>query len=193
LISLFDLSTDLDSSPDSSAEELKGQTFFIVFRFQIRPIAFLSLFLLPHKMSSAIDPKNLIKRLIHVRKLSRATSGGKKRSVWALIIVGDENGTAGYGEGRANDPANAIAKATTNAIKDMSLVERLDNRTVFTDFDHTFQSVKLEIRTAAAGYGVVANNHIHEVCRCIGIRDVAVKIRGSTNPMNVVKVGTGGG
>jgi small subunit ribosomal protein S5 len=95
-------------------------------------------------MSSNVNPKNLIKRLIHVRKLSRATSGGKKRSVWALIIVGDENGTAGYGEGRANDPANAIAKATDNAIKDMGFVQRLDGRTVFTDFDHVY-SINLNL------------------------------------------------
>ena len=85
------------------------------------------------KMSERV---NLVKRLIHVRKLARVTSGGKKRSVWALIIVGDENGSAGFGEGRALDPQGAIAKATQNAIKDMTKIPRLDNRTVFTDYDH---------------------------------------------------------
>lgn len=82
----------------------------------------------------------LMKRLIHVRKLAKVTSGGKKRSVWALIIVGDENGSAGYGEGRALDPASAIAKATENAIKDMSFIPRMNNRTVFSDFEHQVAS-----------------------------------------------------
>lgn len=34
---------------------------------------------------------------------------------------------------------------------------------------------------------MVASNNIQQVCACVGIRDVSVKIRGSKNPMNVVK------
>lgn len=37
------------------------------------------------------------------------------------------------------------------------------------------------------GHGVVANNYIHEICRCIGITDLTAKIIGSRNPMNVIK------
>jgi ribosomal protein S5 len=37
------------------------------------------------------------------------------------------------------------------------------------------------------GYGIVANNNIHEVMRCVGISDLYCKIQGSTNPMNVIK------
>ena len=33
----------------------------------------------------------------------------------------------------------------------------------------------------------MANNNIHEVCRCIGISDLYCKVIGSQNPMNVIK------
>ncbi len=33
----------------------------------------------------------------------------------------------------------------------------------------------------------MANNYIHEVCRCVGISDLYCKVYGSKNPMNVVK------
>ena len=33
----------------------------------------------------------------------------------------------------------------------------------------------------------MANKNIHEICMCAGIHDLYAKIRGSTNPMNVVK------
>jgi ribosomal protein S5 len=36
-------------------------------------------------------------------------------------------------------------------------------------------------------YGLVANSTLHEVCRCIGLSDIGGKVRGSGNPMNVVK------
>ncbi|KAJ3217089.1 28S ribosomal protein S5, mitochondrial, partial [Clydaea vesicula] len=131
--------------------------------------------------------KTFLKRLIHVRRIARTTGGGKKRSIWAMVVVGNGNGSAGYGEGRALDSANAVQKATKDAQKNMITIERFDNRTIFTDIDYKFGKVDLKLKTAPAGYGIVANNHIHEVCRCFGIRDISVKIRGSTNPMNVVK------
>lgn len=81
------------------------------------------------KMSGAEKP--LLKRLLHVRRISRTTSGGKKRSVWALMIVGDADGSAGFGTGRAIDPQNAVLKATQDAINNMEYIKRYDNRTVF--------------------------------------------------------------
>jgi ribosomal protein S5 len=33
----------------------------------------------------------------------------------------------------------------------------------------------------------MANPHIHEICRLMGISDIYVKIYGSKNPMNVTK------
>lgn len=41
--------------------------------------------------------------------------------------------------------------------------------------------------TTALGYGLVANPHVHEIMRCAGIRDLACNVRGSMNPMNVIK------
>lgn len=101
--------------------------------------------------SSPLQPKELMKRLIHIRRISRATGGGKKRSIWALVIVGNGNGSAGYGEGRALDATNAVNKATRDAMKNMIYIDRLDNRTIFSDIKHKFQSVELSMHTQPAG------------------------------------------
>ncbi|KAJ3211407.1 28S ribosomal protein S5, mitochondrial [Entophlyctis luteolus] len=131
--------------------------------------------------------ETLQKRVLHVRSVGRVTKGGKIRSASAIVVVGNGNGIGGYGEGRANDVGGAVAKATAVAIKNMTPIPRFQQRTVFGDIVHRFQSVTLEIKTAPPGFGIVANNNIHEICRCVGIRDMAAKVRGSTNPINVIK------
>ncbi|KAJ3088321.1 28S ribosomal protein S5, mitochondrial [Quaeritorhiza haematococci] len=139
------------------------------------------------RQASRVTERDYIKRLLLVRRVARATGGGKKRHISALVVVGDGNGRAGFGQGRAVDGASAVQKATTNAIKNMVSVQRFDNRTIFSDVDIEFHGVKLQMWAAPAGYGIVANDNIHEICRCFGIADIAAKVRGSRNPLNVVQ------
>ncbi|KAI9332343.1 ribosomal protein S5, C-terminal domain-containing protein [Obelidium mucronatum] len=122
-----------------------------------------------------------------MRRVARSTKGGKVRSLAALVVVGNGNGVGGFGEGRAVDSAQAVAKATAAATKNMMPVSRFQQRTVFGDIVHRFNQSRFDIKTAPPGFGIVANNPIHEICRCVGIRDLSAKVRGSQNPLNVVK------
>ncbi|KAI8923378.1 ribosomal protein S5, C-terminal domain-containing protein [Entophlyctis helioformis] len=128
-----------------------------------------------------------LRRVLHIRKVARVNSGGKVRSVSALVVVGNQNGSAGYGMGRAEDGSSAIQKATAQAEKNMVFFDRLENRTIFSDIDHQFHHVRLKLFSARPGYGLVVNNYVHEVARCIGISDLGGKVHGSKNPMNVIK------
>lgn len=84
----------------------------------------------------------LLKRVLHIRQVSRVNSGGKIRSTSALVIVGNQNGSAGMGMGRGKDTLSAVTKvsshltkATDQAEKNMISFPRLDNRTFFSDVD----------------------------------------------------------
>ncbi|KAI8904323.1 ribosomal protein S5, C-terminal domain-containing protein [Gorgonomyces haynaldii] len=103
-----------------------------------------------------------------------------------MVVVGDQHGNAGVGMGRGPDTPSAIRKATEIAQKKMVFVPRLDNRTIYSDVNMKFHNVNIELRSAKPGHGLVANNYIHEICRCAGIADLTAKVRGSLNPMNVV-------
>ncbi|KAJ3156597.1 28S ribosomal protein S5, mitochondrial [Geranomyces variabilis] len=137
--------------------------------------------------NAAAAPPRLMKRVLHIRRVARVNSGGKVRSITALVVVGNGNGAAGWGEGRATEVAAAVQKATRNAEKSMTSFYRFNKRTIFSNIDYNWHKVQLHLRSAPPGYGVVANNHIHEICRCIGISDLGAKVYGSRNPMNVIK------
>ncbi|RKP06354.1 ribosomal protein S5 domain 2-type protein [Thamnocephalis sphaerospora] len=115
------------------------------------------------------------------------TRKGKVPSMSALVVVGNGDGAAGYGEGKSEDVTGAIRKATNRAIKAMTYIDRYDSRTVHHDIEHKFKSTHIELRARPPGFGNRSNPYIHEICHCIGIADLSGKVRGSRNPINVVK------
>ncbi|KAJ3194053.1 hypothetical protein HK101_003611 [Irineochytrium annulatum] len=126
-------------------------------------------------------------RVLHIRRIARVNAGGKIRSVSAIVCVGNGNGMGGYGMGNGMDQQVATQKAFRHAIKNMMPIERFEHRTILSDLKYKYHCVDLTLRAAPPGHGIVASPHIHEICRCVGISDLTSKIRGSRNPMNVVK------
>ncbi|KAI8055482.1 hypothetical protein BDF22DRAFT_677340 [Syncephalis plumigaleata] len=131
--------------------------------------------------------QQLRRRTLSLRRTVNMTRKGKVPSMSALVVVGNGQGAAGYGEGKAEDVPNAIIKATNRAIKSMTFFDRYDNRTVHHDIEHKFKATRIELRARPPGFGNRSNPYIHEVCHCIGIEDISGKVRGSRNPINVVK------
>ena len=77
----------------------------------------------------------------------------------------------------SNGLAIAIQKATMAAQKNLMHFDRFgmnfelklsDNRTISSDLNHSFHSTNLIMKSAYPGYGIVANNHLHELFRLIG-------------------------
>ncbi|KAJ2656817.1 28S ribosomal protein S5, mitochondrial [Coemansia sp. RSA 1199] len=131
--------------------------------------------------------RRLAKKTLVVKRTVQMTRLGKLPSMYALVVVGNGNGSAGYGEGKANDAAKAVMFATRNAIKAMNHIPRYDDRTIFHDIEHKFKATKLVLWARRPGFGCRVAPIIHEICECIGIQDLAGKIHGSRNPMNVIK------
>jgi small subunit ribosomal protein S5 len=93
----------------------------------------------------------LTQRVLLIRKVARVTSGGKVRSTSALVIVGNQNGSAGYGIGRGADVLLAVEKATINAKKAMTWFPRFDNRTIYSDEKVKFHGTMFDMHTTVPG------------------------------------------
>ena len=55
--------------------------------------------------------------VISIKRVSKATTGGRRMRFRAIVVVGDGNGHLGIGFGRANEVASAVDKAKNAAKK----------------------------------------------------------------------------
>ena len=55
--------------------------------------------------------------VVSIKRVSKATTGGRRMRFNSLVVVGDGNGHVGIGFGKANDVAMAVSKAKEQAKK----------------------------------------------------------------------------
>ena len=58
-------------------------------------------------------------KVVNIQRVAKVTKGGRTFSFSALVIVGDENGTVGYGLGKAREVQAAITKVIYDAKKNL--------------------------------------------------------------------------
>jgi small subunit ribosomal protein S5 len=125
-------------------------------------------------------------RVVSVARVSKTVKGGRRMSFSALVVVGDKQGTVGYGLGKAGEVAEAVRKAVAQARKSLVTVP-MQKETIPFMLEAKFGASKLIMRPASAGKGVVAGGAIRVIAELAGIPNIMAKIIGSRNPHNVVK------
>jgi len=125
-------------------------------------------------------------RVVSVNRVSKTVKGGRRMSFSALVIVGDREGTVGFGLGKAGEVPEAVRKAVAQAKKSLVSVP-LENQTIPFMVQAKFGASKLLMSPAPDGTGIVAGSAVRAIAELAGIPNLMAKIQGSRNPHNVVK------
>src|ERR1039458_209378 len=104
----------------------------------------------------------------------------------ALVVVGDQQGHAGFGTGKAKEVPMAIRKAIEQAKKSL-LPLNLKGTTIPHQVDGHYGSGHVMLKPAPDGTGIIAGGAVRAVMEVAGIHNVLTKSLGSANPHNVVK------
>ena len=139
-------------------------------------------------MKQTINPEelNLTETLVHIRRVAKTVTGGRKLSFSALMVVGDNEGHIGFGLGKGKEIPIAIRKAGAKARKNLIRVPMRGN-TITHEITAKFGAAKVFLKPAAPGTGVIAGSAVRAVVESAGIRDILSKSLGSSNPINVVQ------
>ncbi|XP_005293620.2 small ribosomal subunit protein uS5m isoform X1 [Chrysemys picta bellii] len=127
-------------------------------------------------------------RVIEVKHVFNMTAKeGRRRSVSALVVVGNGNGAAGFAVGKASDRMTALRKAKNRAIHYLHYVERYQNYTIYHDITTTFKRTTIRMKKQNKGHGLHCHRAIITICKLIGITDLYAKLSGSNNLLNLTR------
>ncbi|MCA9046354.1 MAG: 30S ribosomal protein S5 [Planctomycetaceae bacterium] len=125
-------------------------------------------------------------RVVQIRRCACVVKGGRRFSFAALVVVGDESGTVGYGYGKGTEVPLAVEKATKQANRQVRKVQ-LKGTTIPHRVEGRFGASRVLLLPAAPGTGVIAGATVRSVVELAGVKDILTKSRGSNNPTNLVK------
>ena len=132
------------------------------------------------------EAPEFIEKVVYLNRVSKTVKGGRVMKFSALVVVGDGNGTVGYGLGKAAEVSEAIIKGIADAKKNMTKVS-LVNGTIPHEVIGIFGAGTVLMKPAPEGTGVIAGGACRAVMEAVGIRNITARCLRSNNPQNVVK------
>ena len=127
----------------------------------------------------------LKEKVVAINRVAKVVKGGRTFRFSALVVVGDEKGHIGAGNGKAAEVPDAIKKAIEDAKKNLIEVP-IVGTTIPHEYVGKFGSANVLMKPAPEGSGIIAGGSVRPVIELAGYQDIKTKVIGTNNPRNVV-------
>ena len=131
------------------------------------------------------NTSELKEKVVAINRVAKVVKGGRTFRFSAVVVVGDENGHIGVGNGKAAEVPDAIKKAIEEAKKNLVEVPVVGT-TIPHEYVGKFGSASVILKPAAEGTGVIAGGSVRPVLELAGYKDIRTQVVGTNNPRKLV-------
>ncbi len=133
-----------------------------------------------------IEESGLIDKVVRINRVAKVVKGGRNFSFSALVVVGDGDGSVGFGLGKATEVPEAIKKGMEKAKRNMVKISLLNGTLPFEVLGKAGAG-RVLLKPASPGTGLIAGGGIRAVLEAVGVTDILTKCIGTHNTQNIVR------
>ncbi len=128
--------------------------------------------------------KDFEELMLEVRRVTRVTTGWRKLSFRATVVVGNKRWKVGLGVAKGPDVTAAVQKASREAYKNMFVVPITWHNTVPYETTTKYKSCIVKLLPAQAGTWLKAWSSVRAVLELAWFENILSKIMWSSNKLN---------
>jgi len=139
------------------------------------------------ELNTTSDSDFIVKEILYTSRHTNIKKSGRVFTNGVYLLIGNGQGTAGWGYGTGKSISEALQTAYIDAQNSLITIDRFEGRTISHNIATKFSKSKVELKQLSRGSGMMGPMMFREIFQAFGLDDISGRIVGNRNKVNTYK------